>query len=72
MSYDLGTDAALETLGLDKEAAALHRVRSRSVKGRRYSVRKHDDGRYTCSCPDYKYRHAGRGTHCKHIEGRKS
>jgi len=27
-----------------------------------------NDAKLTCTCPDYVYRHAGKGTHCKHIK----
>lgn len=49
-----------------KIAEVLRRISSASKKGKRYTLRK-DDGKYSCSCPDFKYRHSARGTHCKHI-----
>lgn len=52
--------------GADKLAEVLRRISSASKKGKRYTLRK-DDGKYSCSCPDFKYRHAAQGTHCKHI-----
>lgn len=67
-SHAFGVTAALEDLGI-KSAEVLGRVRSESTKGRRYTVRQ-DDGNYTCTCPDFKYRHAGKGTQCKHIRAR--
>jgi uncharacterized Zn finger protein len=69
MSYDTGATDALSYLGIEKNAAVIARVRSTSKKNKRYTLRK-DDSSYTCSCPDYKYRHAGKGTHCKHIAAR--
>lgn len=66
--YTAGSDAALSTLGI-KSAEVLGRVYSQSKKGKRYTVRKDGDS-YSCTCPDYKYRHAARGTHCKHIAAR--
>lgn len=68
MDYGLGVEAALETLGV-KLAGVVARVYSMSQKGKRYTVRE-DDGQYSCSCPDFKYRHAGKGTQCKHIKTR--
>jgi hypothetical protein len=69
MPYDTGATDALASLGIEKNAAVVARVRSTSKKNRRYTLRKNDDN-YSCTCPDYKYRHAGKGTHCKHITAR--
>jgi len=69
MSYDTGATDALSYLGIEKNAAVVARVRSTSKKNKRYTLRKSYDG-MTCTCPDYKYRHAGKGTHCKHIKAR--
>lgn len=61
-----GVLAALYDLGLEKSAEVLARVRSKSTKGKRYTVRR-DDGQYRCTCPDYLYRQAAAGGQCKHI-----
>lgn len=33
-----------------------------------YTIRKNSDGRYTCTCKDFKFRARAAGTNCKHIE----
>lgn len=66
---DTGLRAALQVLGLEKLAEVIARVRSQSKKNRRYTVRR-DDDKYSCTCPDFMYRHAGKGTYCKHIKAR--
>lgn len=35
---------------------------------KQYTIRKRDDGTYTCSCKDFRYRQAGVGGQCKHIK----
>jgi len=35
---------------------------------KQYTIRKDADGRLTCSCRDFKFRRAGEGTNCKHID----
>lgn len=69
MSYVGGITAAVVSLGLEKSAEVVARVYSASKKGKRYTVRRDGDS-YSCTCPDYTYRHAGKGTQCKHIRAR--
>jgi hypothetical protein len=35
---------------------------------KQYQIRKTPDGKLTCSCKDFKFRRAGDGTNCKHID----
>lgn len=35
---------------------------------KQYQIRKTPDGRLTCSCKDFKYRQAGAGKNCKHLD----
>jgi len=65
MSYVGGITAAVVSLGLEKSAEVVARVYSASKKGKRYTVRRDGDS-YSCTCPDYTYRHAAKGTQCKH------
>ena len=44
------------------------KVMSSTGKGG-YSVQRHRDGTYTCTCPDFKYRRTFDGKPCKHIKG---
>lgn len=35
---------------------------------KQYTIRRNAEGRLTCSCRDFKFRRAGEGTDCKHIQ----
>ena len=37
-----------------------------------YQISLHRDGRYSCTCPDWRYRRAQAGEDCKHIIGFKA
>lgn len=39
---------------------------------KQYTLRRRDDGAYTCSCKDYRYRQAALGGECKHIKAHKA
>lgn len=58
-------EKALEKQARTGDTVAAFRT---SGDGRKRWYVDHKDGKYTCDCPDFRYRHAGKGTHCKHIK----
>ena len=62
----LGKAAALAEFGLVKESDIVASFRTAKDRRKKWKVDQSGD-KYTCTCPDYTYRKAATGGHCKHI-----